>query len=138
VGYLGTSGVRRLHQRRGNDCRPLADAARAIATRQLQIHAATGDAVTELLPPSTPGYVRTITARVVQRVPHAWANVDGVIRALQVTGILVCAARHLPPVACPCLMQVVAETGDDSVRGAVDALLADATMDLREILPGAA
>ena len=79
-----------------------------------------------------------MTARTVRRVPHAWANVDGVIRALQVTGIVVCAARHLPPVACPSLMQVLEHTGEGSVRDAMDTLLADARADLREILSGAA
>jgi hypothetical protein len=135
--YLGAPGARQLEQRPG-DCRPLADAARTIEARQLHIHTATGDAVAELLPASTPAHVREITARIVARVPHAWANVDGVIRALLVTGMVACVARHIPAAACPCLVMVVPDTGGESRRNAVDTLLADAGDDLREILPGAA
>jgi len=131
--YLGERGAKTIRARRHpSDCREIAAAAKSLLSLKKSAHEITGEAVANLLPPSTPPFVRTVTAKLGEKIPLAGeTELLAVVRGLQALGIFICMVQGLPPARCPCLLMIGEEVGKAVVREEVRHLIEAGRRDLR-------
>lgn len=132
VEYLGKRASSRLRRRLcGENCQPIADAAKAVLDLCDSCHETVGRAIGNLLPPDTPDLGRELASKVAEKIPLPWdEKLKAVARGLQIIGIFACTVQRLAPPQCPCLVMLVTDTSEEVVKDKVRDLIANARRDL--------
>lgn len=132
VEYLGKRASSRLRRRlSGENCQPIADAAKAVLDLCDRSHEIVGRAIGDLLPPDTSDLGRELTSKVAEKIPLPWdEKLKAVARGLQLIGIFACMVQRLTPAQCPCLVMLVTDTSKEVVKDKVCELIASARREL--------